>query len=81
MKKPKRYVLIDWAYETYDGNGREMPEINGVVFGNKVCLMVNSAKVLQELFIQKNKYYDKHPSTERILKRVIGDSILFQKSD
>jgi cytochrome P450 len=58
-----------------------VPPIVGVVFGSTVALIVNRPEECEELFLTKNKYFDKHPNSADLLKRLIGNSILFAKSD
>ncbi len=43
--------------------------------------MVNRPEPAEELFVTKNKYFDKHPRSAKLLSRLTGDSILFAKSD
>lgn len=44
-------------------------------------LIVNRPESAEEIFLTKNKYFDKHPQTAEIFKGVAGDSIVFAKSD
>ncbi len=53
----------------------------GLVFGTTVALVVNRPEPAEELFLTKNKYFDKHPRSAKFFKRLTGDSILFAKSD
>ena len=46
-----------------------------------MVLMVNRPEPAEELFVTKNKYFDKHPRTAKLLSKLTGDSILFAKSD
>lgn len=57
------------------------PSIAGVLFSYKVCLIVNKPDVINDLFLTKNKFFDKHYSAGHLLKSVIGDSVLFARSD
>ena len=59
----------------------EVAPIVGVVLGSTVALVVNRPEPCEELFLTKNKYFDKHPNSAEFLKRMIGNSILFAKSD
>jgi cytochrome P450 len=43
--------------------------------------VVNRPEPCEELFQSKNKYFDKHPRSITIAKKLFGDSILFAKSD
>ena len=58
-----------------------MPPIVGMVFGSSVTLVVNRPEPAEELFLTKNKYFDKHPRSAKFFSRLTGDSILFAKSD
>ncbi len=42
---------------------------------------MNRPEPLEDIFHTKNKYFDKHPRSANILKRLFGESILFAKSD
>ena len=44
-------------------------------------MFVNQPQAAQELLVNKNKYFDKHFSSSKILKIAVRNSILFQKSD
>ncbi len=43
--------------------------------------MINSPEIAEELFLTKNKYFDKHDKAARLFQRFMGDTILFAKSD
>ncbi len=58
-----------------------MPPFTGIVFGTYVAIYINNPEAAAEIFIDKNKYFDKHPRSGNISKRFFGDSILFAKSD
>jgi cytochrome P450 len=53
----------------------------GFVLGTTVALFVNRPEANEELFLTKNKYFDKHSRSAAFSKKLIGDSILFAKSD
>jgi cytochrome P450 len=53
----------------------------GMVFGSSVTLVVCRPEPAEELFLTKNKYFDKHPRSAKFFSRLTGDSILFAKSD
>lgn len=63
-----------------DYNGRP-PSLTGLLFSYKVVLIVNKSDVISELFLTKNRFFDKHMNSGHLLKSVIGDSILFARSD
>ncbi len=49
--------------DSYYKEKKQIPPIVGLVFGTTVCLVINDPEVNQELFLTKNKYFDKHPKT------------------
>ena len=61
--------------------GKDVPNFVGIVLGTTVSLLVNRPEPCEEIFQSKNKYFDKHPRSARLGKRVFGNSILFAKSD
>lgn len=67
--KPDNHPLLAWNKATYfpDETRAKAPAFSGVLFGNKLCLIVNRPEVLEELLVTKNKFYDKHPSSASIL--------------
>jgi cytochrome P450 len=73
--------LNDFVEEVYCKGKKEVPPIVGVVMGTNVGLFVNTPEPCEELFVTKNKYFDKHPRSFKMGKRLFGDSILFAKSD
>jgi len=46
-----------------------------------VALVVSRPSVVAELFLTKNKYFDKHPITAKQMQRMTGESILFEPSN
>lgn len=80
--KDHQHPMIAWNRETYfPKSDDEVPPISGVVYGSEVSLMINRPEVVEELLIIKNKFYDKHPSSARLIRKVTGDSIVFAQSD
>ena len=73
----------DFAEDMYfkGAAGKDVPKFVGIVLGNTVALLVNRPEPCEEIFQSKNKYFDKHPRSARLGKRVFGNSILFAKSD
>jgi cytochrome P450 len=77
---PSNHPLIGWNKHTYFPNSNA-PTFTGILFGDKVCLLVNRPEALEEMLVTKNKFYDKHPSSSAIVKIATGDSIVFAQSD
>lgn len=74
--------LVDFIKdEYYKDKKAKVPPIVGMVFGSSVTLVVNRPEPAEELFLTKNKYFDKHPRSAKFFSRLTGDSILFAKSD
>jgi hypothetical protein len=75
-------VLVDFIKQIYYKDKKaKVPPIVGMVFGSSVTLIVNRPEPAEELFLTKNKYFDKHPRSAKFFSRLTGDSILFSKSD
>ena len=49
--------------------------------GHAVALFINTPELVEEFMVTKNKFYDKHPMSSLVFKKVMGDSILWTKSD
>jgi cytochrome P450 len=62
-------------------NGKDVPNFVGLVLGTTVAILVNRPEPCEQIFQTKNKYFDKHPRSARIGKKLLGNSILFAKSD
>ncbi len=43
-------------------------------------MIVNKPDVITDLFLTKNKFFDKHYQSGHLVKSVVGDSILFARS-
>lgn len=65
--------------EDYD-NG-QVHDIHGECSGFYPTLFINDANLLEELFVTKNKYFDKDPLFKDLLSPLVGDSLLFAESD
>ncbi|CDW86732.1 cytochrome p450 [Stylonychia lemnae] len=61
--------------------GESPPQYVGFIYSRVLCLFVNRHEPLQDLFVTKNKFFDKHPFTARLFKKTLGDGTLFAKSD
>jgi len=47
---------------------------------NGAGLAISDPAVLQELYVQKNKYFDKHPLIKNVSYVLTGESILFAET-
>ena len=80
-KKAKNLPLVDFCQDNFFKNKQRVPDMVGIVYSHKICLIVNRPEPAEEIFLTKNKYFDKHPKTGELLKRTTGDSIGFARSD
>jgi cytochrome P450 len=44
------------------------------------CIVLCSPETVNECFVTKNKYFDKHPKFRIMQKPLLGDSVLFSES-
>ncbi len=75
------HPINEFLEDTYFKGKKEVPPIVGMVLGKGVSLVVNTPEISQEFFLNKNKYYDKHEHSAKTFSRLMGDSIIFAKSD
>ena len=80
-EEPKGHPINEFVEDYYFKGKRETAPIVGLVFGTNVTLCINSPEICQDLYFTKNRYFDKHPYDARLYSRMLGDSILFAKSD
>jgi cytochrome P450 len=43
-------------------------------------MIFSDPELINEIYVTKNKYFDKHHFGHNIFKRIVGESILFSKS-
>ncbi len=79
--KKKGHPFTEFVEATFKKDNNEVPPIVGFALGNTVALMINSPDLAEDLFLTKNKYFDKFPKAARLFSRLTGDSILFANSD
>ena len=58
--KPDIYPVISYITHEF---GEQPPAFTGIVFAVKPCLIVNRPEAIHDLFVTKNKFFDKHYST------------------
>ncbi|CDW71064.1 cytochrome p450 [Stylonychia lemnae] len=73
-----KYPIIDFINYA---QGENPPIYTGMVFGKQMCIMINRHEPLQDLFISKNKFFDKNPFSANLLKQTLGDSHVFLKTN
>ena len=77
--KSKNHPIIDFCQDIFFKDN--IPPIVATAFSTNIALIVNRPEAAEEIFLTKNKYFDKHPTTGEIFKRTAGDSIVFARSD
>ena len=81
-KVAKNHPLVDFCQDTFFFKNKvRVPDMVGLALSTNICLIVNRPEPAEEIFLTKNKYFDKHPTTGQLFKRVAGDSIVFARSD
>ncbi|CDW85104.1 cytochrome p450 [Stylonychia lemnae] len=75
---PKNFPNVDYIIHCF---GKKAPAYTGFIASNEFNLYINRHEPLQDLLVTKNKFIDRHPIAQKILKKVLGDSILFMKSN
>jgi hypothetical protein len=64
IAKTANNPLVDFLKELYYSNGdAKVPPFVAITGPRGVSLSVARPEVVQELFLTKNKYFDKHPFT------------------
>ena len=63
---------------TYNGKDGSIPPVVGIALGTTIGLVFNKPQAMEELFVSKNKYFDRHPRSKNFLLKILGDSILFE---
>jgi cytochrome P450 len=79
--KTKGHPFNEFVDATFKDGKKEVPPIVGFALGSTVALMINSPELAEDVFLTKNKYFDKYPKAARLFSRLLGNSIIFAKSD
>jgi hypothetical protein len=56
--------------------GENLPKLNTYFFSYKPTIYIRDPKLLEELYVKHNKYFDKYPVIKNLLNPLMGDSIL-----
>jgi cytochrome P450 len=70
--------IVEWYNQMFD---YKPPKIFMEFKNNEGAIVFNDPELVNDVYITKNKYFDKHPRGLDIMVRAIGTSILFSKSD
>ena len=57
------------------------PEIAVCMMQQQPMVIVNSARILTDIYVSKNKYFDKDPISRLIFGSIFGESIVLAASD
>lgn len=76
--KYAKHILIDWYLTTFNGN---QPPILLDFRNQEGGIVFSDPDMVNDIYITKNKYFDKHPRSKKVLQVLVGESILFAKSD
>ena len=83
---------VDRIFRTYNSNDnpwhimvhedfKKQPGILMFFTGFEPTLFIKDVELLNELYVTKNKYFDKHPRIGMALKPMLGDSLLFMRNN
>lgn len=61
----------------FDG---EPPSVYGFCLLKSTAIIISDPKMIEELYVTKNKYFDKSPRVYTMFKPCLGESILFSRS-
>lgn len=61
--------------------GDDQPGVFGFCFQKYPTLVISDPAILEELYVNKNKYFDKHPRIYEVMKPMMGESILLARSN
>ena len=59
------------------GTGK-LPKVIGMFNSFEPCLFVTDPKMINEMYVSKNKFFDKHDGVYNALYTLMGDTMLFQ---
>ena len=62
--------------QTFDKNGKP-PSVLGVMMQSQAILILNSPEPLNDMYLTKNKYFEKHPVARFMFKDFFGESLVF----
>lgn len=80
MKKYNDYQH-PWIHVFEEDFGKKIPKIYGICNNFEPVLHIRDPDMLQEIYVTKNKYFDKHPYLKGIFFPLLGESTLFEASN
>jgi hypothetical protein len=76
--KYSQHVLVEWYNKAFNN---KTPGVFIEFKTNDGAVIFSDPELVNEIYITKNKYFDKHPRSKTILYEAVGNSILFANSD
>ena len=61
--------------------GDEFPPVNCIATTHDPIVIIRDPNILHELYVTKNKYFDKFERSKRILRTLMGSTLLFENSN
>jgi cytochrome P450 len=58
-----------------------MPDVVMAFYGFEPTLWIQGTEILNDLYVTKNKYFDKHPLIQNLVEPLLGDSLLLEQSN
>lgn len=82
MRNPDNYDYIPWQpmLETLEKEGK-LPELVGIMMQSQAVLVLNTPQPFTDLYVQKNRYFEKDPIGRIVFKPFFGESLVFVDGD
>jgi cytochrome P450 len=56
---------------------KDVPDMFSVALGPNIVLWIASPDLLNDLYLSRNRYFDKHMDIKRLAEPLMGNSLLF----
>ena len=67
-----------WAYVINEDMGKGLlPKVIGIFTGIELTLLISDPEMINEIYVSKNKYFDKHDQISRVFRPLLGHTMLF----
>jgi hypothetical protein len=64
-KNAKNHPVVDFCQDTFYKGKKIVPQLVGLSGGTGVALIIGRPEAAEDLFLTKNKYFDKHPRSSQ----------------
>lgn len=78
IRDPLRFHICDIVRE---GVKEDCPDINGFIYPGKIALFINGPELVQECYVAKNLFLDKHEKTKMLVKGLAEKAIVFAETN